>query len=170
MKAYNKYAVNKEQILEDLKYSLEEAFDTSKLQEQIDTVTMELEAVSLLVRKLIDENSSMTMSQIEYKKKYEALEQNFNEKHLKLEARNSEKAEIESRKTELVIFIEKFENSPEVITEWDQTLWNLFVVKAVVKQDGKVVIEFKSWISTKNGWYLAIFSHFWTDTKNLYLM
>ena len=69
VKKYNAYATNKEQILEDLKYSLELAFDTTKLLEQIDIVMMELEAVSLLVRKLVDENSSVTMSQMEYKKK-----------------------------------------------------------------------------------------------------
>jgi site-specific DNA recombinase len=144
VKAYNKYAIDKEQILTDLRSSLEWTFDTAALQEQIDKVMIELEAVSLLVRKLIDENSAVTMSQIEYKKKYETLEQNYNDKRVVLDRLLTDKADIDGRKTEMLIFIEQFNKAPEVINEWDQTLWNLFVIKAVVEQNGTINFKFKA--------------------------
>lgn len=144
VKAYNKYAINKEQILTDLRSSLEWAFDTAAIQEQIDKVMIELEAVSLLVRKLIEENSSVTMSQMEYKKKYDALEQSYNEKRAVLDGLQSKKADIDGRQIEMLVFIKKFDEAPEVIKEWDQTLWNLFVAKATVEQSGKITFSFKA--------------------------
>lgn len=141
--AYNKYAVNKDQIVEDLTNMLKITFDTTAFEERIEKAMMDLEAVSLLVRKLIEENSTVTMSQMEYKKKYESLEQNYNEKRATLETLQTEKLDIEGRKTEMTIFIEKFKTSPKVITEWDQMLWSLFVSKATVGQDGRILIEFK---------------------------
>ena len=129
---------------------LKTAFDTTALEERIGKAMMDLGAVSLLVRKLIEENLTVAMSQMEYKKKYESLEQNYNEERTTLETMQAEKSDIEGRKTEMTIFIEKFKRSPKVITEWDQILWSLFVSKATVGQDGRILIEFKFLINIKS--------------------
>lgn len=75
--AYNKYMVNESKTLSDLKLSYETLFTTSELDEEIDKLNLKLETLSNMVRKLIDENSSIENAQEEYQKKYRKLEMEF---------------------------------------------------------------------------------------------
>ena len=93
--------------------------------------------------KLIEENSSVSMSHMEYKKKYEALEQNYNENRIVLESLLTKKSDLDARKTEMTIFIESFQKAPNVISKWDQMLRSLFVKKAKVEHEGKINIKSK---------------------------
>ena len=83
------------------------------------------------------------MSQMEYKKKYESLEQNYNENRIALESLLTKKSDIDARKTGMTIFIERFQKAPNVISEMDQMLWSLFVEKARVDHEDKIHIKFK---------------------------
>ena len=91
-----------------------------------------------MVRKLIDENSSITMSQVDYQRKYDALEVNFNDKKQKLEMLQTKQADFKSCEIAMRIFIKEFEKAPIAITEWSESSWNLCVLKAVVDRKGKI--------------------------------
>jgi len=141
--AYNKFAVDKDLILEDLKEGLMIAFDVKELTAEIDALLLDLEGIALLVKKLIEENSTITMSQDEYQKKYDSLEKNYDEKRALLLELQAQRADIFERETEMRMFIRKIEQAPSVITQWDRTLWNVFVEKAVVEKDGSITFKLK---------------------------
>ena len=141
--SYNVYLANKKRILEDLNEGLRIAFDTDSLDKKIAEVTLELEGVSLLVQRLIDENSTTTMSQVEYKDRYESLEQTYNKKRIILEELQQQKSHIFEREVQMKMYIRNLENASTVINAWDQKLWNLFVDRAIVSQNGEIKITFK---------------------------
>lgn len=141
--SYNVYLANKIRILEDLNEGLRIAFNTDSLDKKIAEVTLELEGVSLLVQRLIDENSTTTMSQVEYKDRYESLEQTYNKKRIILEELQQQKSHIFEREVQMKMYIRNLENASTVITVWDQKLWNLFVDRAMVSQNGEIKIKFK---------------------------
>ena len=66
--------VNESKTLLDLKLSYETLFSTSKLDEEIEKLNLELETLSNMIRTMIEENSSIEISQTEYQKKYQKLE------------------------------------------------------------------------------------------------
>jgi hypothetical protein len=42
----------------------------------------------------------------------------------------------------MIGFIANFEKAPHVLTEWNETLWNVFLRRAVVYKDGQIIFEF----------------------------
>jgi len=142
IEAYNKYMVNESNTLIDLKISYETLFTTSKLDDEIDKLTLELETLSNMVRKMIAENSSIEISQEEYQKKYRKLEIEFEEKKERLIELKTKKTDLELRKSAMHGFIVDFEKAPRVITEWNETLWNVFLRRAIVREDGEIRFEF----------------------------
>jgi len=141
--AYNKYMVNESKTLLDLKLSYETLFTTSEFDEEIDKLSLELETLSNMVRKMIDENSSIEIAQEEYQKKYRKLEMEFEEKKERLIELKDKKTDLELRKSAMQGFIENFEKAPRVITEWNETLWNVFLRRAQVNEDGEIKFEFE---------------------------
>ncbi|MFA6377111.1 MAG: hypothetical protein WCW63_00650, partial [Acholeplasmataceae bacterium] len=142
--AYNKYMVNESKTLSDLKLSYETLFTTSELDDEIDKLSLELETLSNMVRKMINENSSIEIAQEEYQKKYRKLEIEFEEKKERLIELKGKKTDLELRKSAMQGFIENFEKAPIIITEWNETLWNVFVQKAVVDEDGEIKFVFNN--------------------------
>lgn len=143
IKAYNELSVNRDALIADLNEGLKVAFNYDELDKEIEKTGIELEGIALLVQKLIEENSTVTMAQNEYQVKYESLEQSYNEKRLKYEELQTQKSDLFERETEMKVFIKNLENSPSIITEFDRTLWNLFVDKAVVDAKGNIKIVMK---------------------------
>jgi len=94
------------------------------------------------VRKMINENSSIEIAQEEYQKKYRKLEIEFEEKKERLIALKAKKIDLEVRKSAMQGFIENFEKAPRILTEWNETLWNIFLRRAIVREDGEIRFEF----------------------------
>ena len=143
IKAYNELYVNRDALIADLNEGLKVAFNYDELDKEIEKTGIELEGIALLVQKLIEENSTVTMAQNEYQLKYESLEQSYNEKRLKYEELQTQKSDLFERETEMKVFIKSLAHSPSIITEFDRTLWNLFVDKAVVDSKGNIKIDMK---------------------------
>jgi len=140
--AYNKYMVNESKTRIDLKLSYETLFNTSELDEEIDKLNLELETLSNMVQKMVEENSSIEISQDDYQKKYRKLEIEFEEKKERLTELKGKKIDLELRKSAMQGFIENVEKAPRVITEWNETLWNVFLRRAVVDRKGEIRFEF----------------------------
>lgn len=140
--AYNKYMVNESETLLNLKLSYKTLFDSSYLEEEIEKLNLELETLSNMVRIMIEENSSIEISQNEYQKKYQKLESEFEEKKNKLTELQAKKIDLELRNNAMQGFIDNFMKAPRIITEWNETLWNVFLRKAVVNKDGEILFEF----------------------------
>lgn len=136
--AYNNYMVNESETLIDLKLGYETLFITSKLDEEIEKLNLELETLSNIIRTMIEENSSIEISQTDYQKKYQILEIEFEDKKVKLTELQAKKTDLELRKNAMQGFIDNFMKAPRIITEWNETLWNVFLRRAVVNKDGEI--------------------------------
>jgi hypothetical protein len=66
----------------------------------------------------------------------------FEDKKERPIALKDKKTDLELRKSALQGFIENFEKAPRVITEWNETLWNVFLRRAQVNEDGEIRFEF----------------------------
>lgn len=55
----------------------------------------------------------------------------------------AKKTDLELRKSAMQGLIENFEKAPRVVTEWSETLWNVFLRRAVVEKNGKIRFEFE---------------------------
>lgn len=42
----------------------------------------------------------------------------------------------------MALFIRTFKRQPEVLTDWDDTVWTMMVEKAIVHRDGRITFVF----------------------------
>lgn len=66
----------------------------------------------------------------------------FEDKKERLIELKDKKTDLARRKSAMQGFIENFEKAPRVITEWNETLWNVFLRRAVVDRKGEIRFEF----------------------------
>lgn len=130
----NKLVINKGHIIEDLKL-LEETFDTSSLNKELQISVEKMNSTKENIEKLIEENSKSSQDQIEYAKKYENLVNKFNTEKEKYEDLCAQIQDKESRKLKYDFFIEKL-NILNPLDEFDPILWNLMLDKMIVNEDG----------------------------------
>lgn len=135
----NKLVINKGHIIKDLKL-LEQTFDTSSLNKELQISVEKMNSTKENIEKLIEENSKSSQDQIEYAKKYEKLVNKFNAEKEKYEDLCTQIQDKESRKLKYDFFIEKLD-SLAPLDEFDPILWNLMLDNMVVNEDGNY--EFK---------------------------
>jgi site-specific DNA recombinase len=142
LKVYNELMGNREQVIADCRLMLEMLTDHTKLDAQIEKVNEEIALVSGLVSACVRENAEKVQSQDEYNKQYNGLVNRHQKAIERLEKLNAERADKVNRERELRGFIDALLTSPLVLDAWDEQLWRLLVVKAVVGVDGSVEYEF----------------------------
>ena len=130
----NELIDNKAHILEDLKL-LEEIFDTTELNEELETSVNNMNSTKEKIESLIEENSKSSQDQEEYYKNYEKLVNVFNYEKSRYETLSKQIQNKESRKLKYDFFIEKL-NSLSPMEDFDPLLWNLILEKMIVKEDG----------------------------------
>lgn len=142
IKTYNQIAVNKDSVIEGCELMISALVNFDELQHEIDEQT---EVVSILVEranKLINDNSSKVLSQNEYQAKYNQLVSKYEEENAKLEKLQKEKEHRLNQKRELDVFMDLLKNSPQVITEWNESVFNMMIDKSVIHKDETIEFYF----------------------------
>lgn len=142
VEAYNEFVSDKAQVIEDCMLVKETVGDTSQIEKKISEYEKEYEIVIDIVNKLVNDNSRRAMNQDEFKKKYEEYEKKYNSIVKKLETLKSEKAKKEIQVREIDRFIKDLENRPGLLDCWDQDIWRMFVDRATVYKDRRIVFKF----------------------------
>jgi len=93
------------------------------------------------VNDLINENARVVQNQTEYEEKYRKALNRYKETEIKRNEAINKISEQMTRRKKMERFIEKVRELPETITEFDQTLWNVLVERAIVEKE-RIVIRF----------------------------
>ena len=128
----NRVIANKEQVLADIRSLIKTLTDTRELDEKEASPDKELETVSALMRKLVDDYAHALIEQGEYDDRYtelliqsRALEERI--------ARIGEQLEQQkARKRELDAFYKVLKETGPIM-EFDEELWNVAVEKATIQ-------------------------------------
>ena len=144
VKAYNAFIGCKEQVIIDCKEIIEMLTDTTELKKEIKEVESQINVIVELVNKLIEENSQVVMSQVEFIDKYNSYDKIHKELTEKFENKTAELKGIETKKKQLESFVSCLETQEGLITEWDENLMNYFVENMTVKRNNTIDFNFKS--------------------------
>lgn len=135
---------NKLTVIEDTKEVINLLVNTTKVDEEVTALNSEIEVVSNLVTKLINENSTRVQNQEEYTKKYNALFKRCEEAKQQLEEKNKEKSYKKAKSKALNSLIAKMEELDSSLLEWSDDIWMLFVDYGIVHKDGMITFKFKN--------------------------
>lgn len=145
--AFNSLIENKEEILKGYEEIIQALTDTSKLDKESTKLQNELEIVTEMLRKCVEENAHSALNQAEYEKRYKALATRYQSIKKGLEGINEKRLERSAKQENIEMFIKELKARDRLITEFDEELWNGTVEKVVVNTEEKIMFVFKDGIT-----------------------
>ena len=143
VEVFNCLIGNKALLLADYAEIIMVITDTTALEKENSKLQTEIDVVLELLRKSVDENARTAINQSDYEKRHNALLDKF-------ETTKDKKAEVEeklkerqAKGEEIKVFMKKLEESENLLTTFDDELWNATVVRVVVGNENTAWFEFK---------------------------
>lgn len=141
--AFNKVLGNRAEIMEAYQEVMEALTDTSDLDKEQGELESESEVTMELIRKVIADNAQKAMDQAEYERKYAGYCERYEAAGKRLEEIGELRLERNAKRTKIAMFLEKLENSNELVTEFDEELWYTTVDFVTVYEDMRMVFTFR---------------------------
>lgn len=132
----------KQALLEDCRLMQDALTDCTKIDEQLNALTEELEVVAALTRKCIAENAAEVIDQVEYKKRYDGLNDRYNITREKIEAMEKKKTSRIGEADKIGAFMFEMLERDEPLDTFDDRLWIAVIDHATVFHDGRIVFTF----------------------------
>lgn len=95
-----------------------------------------------MVQKLVKENASAARSQEAYRQKYETLTERYEAASAELERLQNLRTRRIQQDKAMSLFIRTLKKQPDVLEEWDDTIWTMMVEKAIVHRDSSITFVF----------------------------
>lgn len=143
LKALNMSLENKDEIIDNCKIAIDVVSDTTEIDKKLEKLSKELEAIAVSVSEYVNKNASKVLSQGEYINEYTKLTKKYEKKTKQREKLISEKEDKFRRTDEIRRYVQKMIETKNSVTEWDDTLWVIFLDSAIVNTDGTIEFCFK---------------------------
>ena len=141
--AYNKMIVSKDEILKNLELVLNQIVSVESIEDKIKEVNKDIESVVNDVKILI--HSSKEEDMIKQKR----LELKYDDLIKELKELEHQKEEVMNKRNKINTFISTLKYKVDVISEFDEELFNIMVDKAVVYRDKSIEFIFNSGYKVK---------------------
>ena len=133
---------NQKQVIEDCELMRRSLTDFDAIDAEIARQLEETEVVAELVKATVKENASTAQSQEEYFKKYNSLNKRYENAVGLLEKLKAERALRQQQDKSISLFVRTLKKNPQVLDNWDDTIWTVMVEKGIVHRDGSVKFVF----------------------------
>ena len=143
VEAFNSLIENKEEILKGYEDIIQALTDASKLDKESAKLQNELDIVTEMLKKCVEENAQTALNQEEYEARYKALAARYEIIKRDIEVINEKRLERSAKKENILEFIKELEAKESLITEFDEEVWKGTVEKVVVNSDEKITFVFK---------------------------
>ena len=144
IRTFSKLMSDRTTLIEDCRLLHNALLDFAEIQSKIKEFLVEMEVVSELVKKLINENAANPMNQDEYIAKYDGYTNRFN--RAKTEYEKLQKT-IEQRQLKADVisgFMFEISELDDLPIEFDEKLWNSVVDTVTIYKNERLVFKFKN--------------------------
>lgn len=98
--------------------------------------------IAELVKAAVKENASTSQSQEDYLKKYRTLTARYETAAKELERLQAERNRLHQQDKAMSLFIRTLKKQPDILAEWDDSIWTMMVEKAIVHRDSSITFVF----------------------------
>jgi len=144
--AYNSLVSDKDDLLENCRIMQEALTDCTELDAEIEAAVQEMEVVTGLTQKCINDNAQAAQNQDEYEKRYNSYLERYNSLKAKVERLQARREERKWQEISIGAFMFEIMERDEALTEFDNKLWTTTVESVTVHADGRLVFRFKNGI------------------------
>ncbi|MGK0467480.1 recombinase family protein [Clostridium sp.] len=147
--AFNSLLENKEEILQGYEAIIQALTDTSKLDKERVKLQSEIEVVTELLQKCVEENAHSALDRAEYEERYTTLADRYENIKKGLDEINDKRLERSAKSESTVAFIKELEQRDVLVSEFDEELWNATIEKVVVRSQQEIIFIFKDGMELK---------------------
>lgn len=144
---FNGLIENKDELLDACRIIQAKLTDCNENDTQMESLLREIEVVSELTRRCVDENAHSTQNQDEYLTRYNGYVERYEKARTKLLALQETKRQKEQKADELGGFMFALHEKEQPLTEFDDYLWAATMDTITVHGDGKLVFNLKNGMS-----------------------
>lgn len=131
-------------LFEDIKESIALLCDFKKIDERLVELQNEMEVVSELSNKMVQENMRKLQTHEEYVKKYDEILKRYERANVEYDKLKGEKAHKISLSQKLNFFIEELKKMSIAIDHFDDTTFRFMVERVMVSKDKKLTFKFRN--------------------------
>ncbi|SDN79777.1 hypothetical protein [Acetanaerobacterium elongatum] len=117
--------------------------DNSAFQVEAETLQSECDIVLELMRKMVEENSRNALDQGDYKRRYDALVERYDNARDRLSEVSKTIDSRNDKRQELERFLQILKKQEGLLTEFDEDLWLGTVHQLIVRSKTEFVLVFK---------------------------
>ena len=143
LEAFNSIINNKDEILKGYEAIIKELTNTSKLDKESAKLQSEMEIVTEMLHKCVEENSHTALNQAEYEERYNALAERYETIKKGIVEINDRGLEKSAKRESIEGFIRILGKKNTLVDEFDEELWNVVIEKVVVRSENEVIFVFK---------------------------
>ncbi|HEL1838373.1 TPA: recombinase family protein [Streptococcus suis] len=141
--AINQVLDNKSEVIDNIKV-LFSMNSLDFIDDEIRELESEAEILSQMISSLVVENAKVIQDQDEYQSKYQKLSSKYETIVKNIEVLEVEKLAISKRNKDLQDFISVLEKQDDLVTDFDEFLWDTFVVNVTISKDKEFIYLFKN--------------------------
>ena len=144
LKAVSELMIDREALIDDGRV-LHTAFtDFNAIDKEVAEITSEIDVLSGLVQKLVDENASTTLDQTEYRSRYDGYIDRYDKAKMRLAALQEQRQLQELKGDILSGFLFELGELYDLPMVFKDETWNALVDHVTVHEDGRLVFTFKN--------------------------
>lgn len=143
IEAYNRLIPDRQRLIEDCRVMRDALFDCSGIDAEIDAALQEAEVVSELIRRCVDENSSIAQDQEVYSKRYDGLAKRYEAVKDKLTELQKKRTSREKKAEAINRFMQRLAERDEALTTFTDGLWLDSIDQVTVHPDGTLAFRFQ---------------------------
>ena len=142
IEAFNILFCNMDEVIQNCEMIAEQLTDCTSIDEQIYELKQELDVITEMIQKCVQENATTPLSQEEYLKRYQSFVDKYKSKNEELTKLEQDKILKISRGESFKEFIDAFVKVDGYIEEFDDSLWLTTVEKVIVKKNQDLTFRF----------------------------
>ena len=142
--AFNQLLNGKDTLLEDCRVMQDHLTNCAAIDAELDELLREIEVVTELTQRCVQENARNAQSQEEYTERYNGYVARYDAAKAKLDALQKEKAQRLAQADCIGGFMFELSEYTESVTEFDEGLWLAVIEKATAYHDGRLVFTFQN--------------------------
>lgn len=142
--AYNEFIGNRDQLIGDCEEMIQVLDNTSDLEAKLAALNQKAEDIIVLVKNLIDQNSTEALDQDEFQRKYDSYDEEHRRIIDEIEAVGLEIEKKNAQAKYLQAFVNDLSSRPNVLEAYDEDVWSYLVDKAIVNRDRSITFLFRN--------------------------
>ena len=139
------------QIIKEIESWRQKLMDFGTLDVDIERQLEETQVIAELVKAAVKKNASTAQSQEAYLKKYEVLTKRYEKAAAELERLQNLRTARSQQDKKMALYIRALKKQPEVMHDWNDTIWTVMIEKVIVHRSGEVTFVFANGTEIKVG-------------------